>query len=420
MIKKIKETKEARAALVDEQRKLVDTADKEKREFSAEEETRYQAIDADFEAMTDQITDLEKQVQERTVRLDALAKREDDLKRAGKPVADRVSDPQDKKADDNRSQDYSEAFNRALVHGLSSLSRDEQRALSAGTQSEGGYLVVPEAFMTSFIQAVDNIAFVRQRATVIQVPNAASLGVPSLDSDPSDAEWTGELSGGNVDTDMSFGKRTLTPTPVKKLVKVSEKLVRIAPQNIDALIRARLAYKFGITHEKAFLTGPGDSGQPLGLFTASAKGITTARDVATDNIATAIKPDGLINAKYALKPQYHTKAEWIFHRDAVKMIRKMKDGNGDYLWKQGFGDKSDTILEVPYHMSEYAPNTFTTGLYAGLLGDLSFYWIADALAMTIKVADQLYMESGQIGYFGNLESDGMPVLEEAFVRIKLG
>ncbi len=69
--------------------------------------------------------------------------------------------------------------------------------------------------------------------------------------------------------------------------------------------------------------------------------------------------------------------------------------------------------------SEYAPNTFTTGLYVGLLGDLSYYWIADALSMTVQRLEELYAATNQVGFIGRLETDGMPVLEEAFVRVKL-
>ena len=47
------------------------------------------------------------------------------------------------------------------------------------------------------------------------------------------------------------------------------------------------------------------------------------------------------------------------------------------------------------------------------------YWIADALTMTIQVLKELYAESNQTGYIGRLETDGAPVLAEAFARVKL-
>ncbi|MFH2075697.1 MAG: phage major capsid protein, partial [Pseudomonadota bacterium] len=129
---------------------------------------------------------------------------------------------------------------------------------------------------------------------------------------------------------------------------------------------------------------------------------------------------GLINALYSLKAQYHNRVSWIFHRDAIKMLRKIKDGDGQYVWQQSVqAGQPDLILSKPYKMSEYCPNTFTTGLYVGIVGDYKHYWIADALDMRVQRLNELYAATNQIGFIGRLESDGMPVLEEGFARIKL-
>jgi HK97 family phage major capsid protein len=76
----------------------------------------------------------------------------------------------------------------------------------------------------------------------------------------------------------------------------------------------------------------------------------------------------------------------------------------------------DRILGMPMVISEFAPNTFTTGKYVGLFGDFSNYWIVDALSMQIQRLSELYAETNQVGFIGRLETDGAPVLEEAFVR----
>ena len=78
------------------------------------------------------------------------------------------------------------------------------------------------------------------------------------------------------------------------------------------------------------------------------------------------------------------------------------------------------LLGNPVHQSEYAPATFTTGLYVGILGDWSKYWIADSLAFEIQRLNELYAKTGQVGFIGEAELDGMPVLEEAFARVTLG
>jgi HK97 family phage major capsid protein len=58
-------------------------------------------------------------------------------------------------------------------------------------------------------------------------------------------------------------------------------------------------------------------------------------------------------------------------------------------------------------------------LYVGIIGDFSFYYIADSLQLEFQRLDELYAGNSQVGFIARLESDGMPVLEEAFARVKL-
>lgn len=314
----------------------------------------------------------------------------------------------------------SQIFKRYLRHGEKGLGMgdyDVLKAYQVDSDIEGGYLQAPEQFIAQLIQGVDDAVAIRGMATVIQVPKAESLGVPTLDTDLSDADWTTELATGSEDTSLRFGKRELFPHPLAKRVKLSRKLIRSAAIDPENLIRDRLSYKFGVTQEKSFLTGTG-TGQPLGVFVASTDGISTSRDVNTGN-ATDVTADGIINWVYSMKPQYWGRMRMLFHRDVLRNIRKLKDGNGDYIWRSGLvGNTEPTILEIPYMLSEFAPNTFSNGNYAAVVGDWSYYWIAEALSFGVQVLNELYAETNQIGYIGRTELDGMPVLEEAFARLK--
>jgi HK97 family phage major capsid protein len=415
----ITKLREQRAKIIEDQRKMLDKAEKEKRDLTSEETEQYEKMEADFDDLTKQIEEAEKREQERIERAKKLEEREELLKKSQQePTKPEVEDR--KKDHETRKIEYEmAAFRSFLLNGAKGLTPVEERALQADIDATGGFLVAPEQFTKQLIQKLDDTVFVRQYANIIKVANAVSLGAPALDNDPGDPTWTAEIKTGSEDSTMDFDKRTLNPHPLARRIKVSKKLLRVALLDVDAIVRERLAYKFAVVEENAFLNGSG-SNQPLGVFTASAHGINTSRDVSTDNTTTQIKADNLINCKYTLKAQYRKKAIWVFHRDGIKMIRKLKDGNGDYLWKQGIAaGKPDTILDLPYIESEYAPNTFTTGKYVGILGDFSFYWIADALNMQIQVLTELYAETGQNGYIARKETDGMPVLEEAFVRVKL-
>jgi HK97 family phage major capsid protein len=168
------------------------------------------------------------------------------------------------------------------------------------------------------------------------------------------------------------------------------------------------------------MTGSG-AGQPLGLFTASDDGIGTARDVSTGNTATEIKFDNLIEVQYKVEPQYQNGCQWIFHADAIKQLRKLKNSDGQHIWQPSVvAGTPDMLLGKPVNMSAYAPHTFTTGLYVGLYGDLKYYMIVDSLMLEISVLKELYALTGQTGYIARIETDAAPVLSKAFARVKLG
>lgn len=406
------ELRQKRANLVRQAREVIERAEAEKREMTAEEEAQWKRIIDESEKLRGQI-----EMEERQAALEAeLSQSQGTVAAHRDPLGGGASE---NRANPRDTEEYRAAFRRFLLGGRESLAPEEFRALQAADKTLGGFIVAPQQFVTTLLKAVDNQVFIRQWATKFQIERAESLGEPVLDSDPADADWTTELATGSEDNSMAFGKRELTPHPVAKRIKVSNRLLRVGVQDVEALVRDRLAYKFAITHEKAFLLGNGVN-QPLGVFVASSQGISTARDVSNGNTSTAITFDGLKSAKYSIKQQYWARLRWMFHRNAVEQLAKIKDSNGQYIWKDDVAEgEPDRLLGFPVFMSEYVPNTFTTGQYVGILGDFSQYQIVDALDMQIQRLVELYAETNQTGFIGRQESDGMPVMEEAFARVKL-
>ena len=403
----ILEMKQRRAALVKEARKLLDKAEAESRELTGEETQKYEEMMKDVDSWGSKIE-----------REETLRKMEETLKEPEAKTIPTQTEESEGRNEPKATEEYRKSFERFLRNGMGSLTEKEIRAMQAEDPEGGGYLVAPQTFVSEMLKAVDNTVFVRGLARRFTLGKAESLGVPKLDTDFTTADWVAELDTGDEDT-LDFGKRELRPHALSKLVKLSNKLIRSSVTPIESMVRERLAYVFATTMENAYLNGDGLQ-KPLGIFTASADGINTDRDVSTGNTTTSIKADGLIEAKYTLKTPYLRNARWVFHRDALKQIRKLKDGDGQYLWQPGItSDRVDNILGVPVITSEYCPNTFTTGLYVGLLGDFSYYWIADALDMQVQRLVELYATTNQIGYIARLESDGAPVLSEAFVRVTL-
>lgn len=393
----IREMMEQRATLVAEARKLLDTAEAEKRELSAEEREQYDKTFDEARALGDKIQ-----------REQELREEERRLAEAGR------LEPEGKK--ENPEERKLQAFRNFLVNGNAA----EYRALANDSDASGGFLHAAEQFVARLIKGLDNRVFVRQYATILPVTGSDTLGVPTLTANPADPTWTTEIAAPSEDSTMAFGRRSLQPEQLSKLIKISMKLLRTSALPIENLVADRLAYKFAVAQENAFLNGSGD-GQPLGVFTADANGINTDRDVCTGNSDTAVTADGLTEAKYALKAQYRGSARWTFHRDGVKKISKLKDGEGQYLWRPGITvGEPDILMGLPVDESEYVPTTWTTGLYVGALCNWSNYWIAELQGVELQRLVELYAGTSQIGFIGRMYADGAPVLAESFVRVKLG
>lgn len=408
----LKELRDQRGKLVHDAREILEKAEAEKRALNAEEDQKWKEIITKQDEIRSQI-EREEAMQEAERSAAEQAYRSKETGENQPPTA---------KGESQRSfrgsQEYRNVFSKFLLKGDKNLNEQEIRALQSDSDTAGGYMVAPEQFVEELIKDIDNRVFIRNLARVFPVPNAQTLGAPVLETDPSDADWTAEVQTLSDDSSMAFGKRSLTPHPLRKLIKISSKLLR-QMSTAEALVRERLSYKFGVSQEKSFLTGSG-SNQPLGVFTASASGISTGRDISTGNTTTAMTLDGLTRTKYSLKQDYLANAQWIFHRDAILQLALIKDGNGQYIWRESVRvGEPDRLLNIPINMSEYAPNTFTASQYVGILGDFQYYWIADALNFQIQALFELYAASGQVGYIGSMETDGMPVLEDAFARVKL-
>lgn len=316
--------------------------------------------------------------------------------------------------------EYSAKFEQLLM----GQAKGEALGMQVGSNPKGGYLA-PIGFVNDLLKFVDDMVWMRQMATVYPTNGAVSLGVVSWDTDPADADWTPEVPASAITEDdaMRLGKRELMPHGLSKLVKMSQKLQRSSILPIVSLLISRMGYKFGISCEKGYLTGTGVQ-QPLGVFTASDDGVSTSRDVETGT-SVDFTFDDCINMYYSLKGPYASKATWLGSREFFKRARKLKSSaTGDYLWQPAPAlGAPDTILTRPYKVSEFVPGqtsaAWTAGVYVAMLADFSYYWIADSVQLEIQVLNELFSLTNQVGYKGWLETDGQPVLAEAFARMKL-
>ena len=310
-------------------------------------------------------------------------------------------------------------FRSLLKHGPQGLYSlpPEVRAMTASDYASGGAITAPKEFMQQLIQDIDSETIFIQLVDHVEIEKAESLGWPTLDSDFSDYTKLGERETAPEDN-LTFGHRELKPTRFGKRVKVSRELLIRAVQPIDAIVRARLAAAAGRTKEKKIIIGSG-SNEPLGFMTPSTQGVPTSQDVAAAN-ASDVDFDSAYMLTLKLPESYRAAASFFMNPQVVAKYRLKKATDNSYLWQDSISAGGSSMLHgYPVKTSDYMPGTVATGLYTAAFANLKLgYIFADAYENFFKRAEELYLETNEIGYFSHIYFDGMPQRARAIARLK--
>lgn len=277
-------------------------------------------------------------------------------------------------------------------------------ALQVGTDSEGGYLV-PDEFEKTLIEALEEENMFRTLAKVITT-SSGDRKIPVVASKGS-ASWVDE-EGEITESDDAFTQVSIGAYKLATMIKVSEELLNDSVFNLESYIAREFGRRIGAKEEEAFFIGDG-IGKPTGIFNATGGaqlGVTAAS-------ATAITVDEVMDLFYSLKSPYRKKAVFVMNDATVKAIRKLKDGNGQYIWQPSLTAGSpDTILNRPVKTSAYVP-TIGSGTKSIAFGDFGYYWVADRQGRSFKRLNELFATTGQVGFMATQRVDGKLILPEA-------
>lgn len=388
---KILELREKRAKLWESTKAFLDSKRDESGLLFAEDTATYEKMEADVVNLGKEIDRLERQT--------AM-----DLE-LSKPVSAALKMAPGNAFDDAKtgraSNEYRQAFWRAM---RIKNHYDVQNALQIGTDSEGGYLV-PDEFERTLIEALEEENIFRTLAKVIttssgdrKIPVVASKGT---------ASWVDE-EGPIPESDDAFTQVSIGAYKLATMIKVSEELLNDSVFNLESYIAKEFARRIGAKEEEAFFIGDG-TGKPTGIFHATggaSLGITAAS-------ATAITVDEVMDLFYSLKSPYRKKAVFVMNDATVKAIRKLKDGNGQYLWQPSIAaGQPDTILNRPVKTSAFVP-TIAAAAKTIAFGDFGYYWVADRQGRSFQRLNELFAATGQVGFKGTQRVDGKLILAEA-------
>jgi HK97 family phage major capsid protein len=387
---KILALREKRANLWNETKAFLDSHRGEDGMVSAEDNATYEKMEADVVALGKEIERLERQ---------AAIDREMDQPTAA-PLVSRPVAPNDKKPG-RASDEYRNAFwgmirNRNLTPGV-------MNDLQIGTDTEGGYLV-PDEFEHTLVQGLEEENVLRSLCTVIQT-SSGDRKIPIVTAHGT-ASWVDEEDPIPT-SDETFGQISIGAHKVATMIKVSDELLQDSVFNLESYIAAEFARRIGAAEEEAFITGNG-TGKPTGLLHATngaGTGVTT-----TGNTPTA---DEIFDLVHSIKSVYRRKAVFLLNDSTLKAIRKLKDGQGQYLWQPGLKEgQPDMLLNYRIATSPFMPE-IAAGNKVILFGDFKSYWIADRQGRSFQRLNELYAATGQVGFRATQRVDGRLVLAEA-------
>lgn len=394
---KILELREKRAKLWDSTKAFLDSKRNDNGLLSAEDTSTYEKMEADVVNLGKEIDRLERQAA-----LDLELS-----KATSNPIKNSPNASIGGEKTGRASNEYKDSFWKAMRN---KNSFDVHNALQIGTDSEGGFLA-PDEFERTLIESLEEQNIFRQLANVIttssgdkKIPVVATKGT---------ASWVDE-EGVIPESDDSFGQVSIGAYKLATMIKVSEELLNDSVFNLQNYIAKEFARRIGSKEEEAFFIGDG-TGKPTGIFNATG-GATLGVTAAS---ATAITFDEIMDLFYSLKSPYRKNAIFTMNDATVKAIRKLKDGNGQYLWQPSVtAGEPDTILNRPVKTSSYVP---TLGAVAKTIafGDFSYYWVADRQGRSFQRLNELYAATGQVGFKATQRVDGKLILPEAIKVLQM-
>jgi HK97 family phage major capsid protein len=282
--------------------------------------------------------------------------------------------------------------------------KGEQRALDVA--NNGG--VIPTHIANKIIEKVKGLSPIYAMATVYNV--GGDLVFPVYD------ESNSSIGAAYVDdlTELTEGTGKFTTVKLQNfivgcLAKVSKSLMNRTDFDLLNFVINKVAKAIAEFLEKELINGT--EGKMTGVLSSTNEVVAAS--------GTAIVADELIDLQMAVPEVHQAKASWILHKSTFKAIRKLKDGDGNYLLNKdatnGFGW---TLLGKPVYITESMPE-ITTGVKTVAYGDFSGLYVKLAQNVELQVLNEKYATQHAVGVVGYVEVDSKIVEPQKLAVLKM-
>jgi HK97 family phage major capsid protein len=375
-------------------------------------EDRAQEVEREFDAMMAEHDKLEERVS-RMERAEAAQRK---LEAIDERTAAPVEAKQSRAIEFDAEVDYRSAFGEYLRYGFGDLPGEmraalrENRAQSAGTNSEGGF-TVPTELIPELIKSMAAYSPLFDENITRQLVTASGnpLTMPTTNDTSKTAVLLAENATASAN-DAVFGQVTLGAYKYTSgLIKVSNELLQDTAINLETELRGLMAERFGRGVGAALTTGTG-SNQPNGIVTAAGAGITGA--------VSTISFDDLIDLQHSVDPAYRRapSTAFMFNDSTLQALRKIKDDEGNYIWQPASvaTGAAATILGEQYVINQAMANIGASAVSV-LYGDMQKFIVRRARPIDIKRLDERFAEADQVAFVGFVRVDST-ILDSAAIK----
>ena len=274
-----------------------------------------------------------------------------------------------------------------------------RRELRASTAATEGGETIREDFSGSFEIALLAHGAMRNVAEVIRTAKGGAMPWPTIDDTSNVGQIKAEEAAADT-TDIVTSEVTFNSYKYSSdAVLVSSELLRDSEFNLANIIGNLLGTRIARKTNADFTTGDG-SAKPNGIVTASTLGKTTAS-------TTAITFDELIDLQHSVDPAYRPAASFMLHDLVLAAIRKLKDGNGVYIWEPSAQlGVPDRLMGYPLQINQDMSATITATDITVLFGDFSKYKIREIGTIRFRRLQELYAATDQEGFMAWWSGDG--------------
>ena len=312
--------------------------------------------------------------------------------------------------------EYSKAFRNYLRKGMDGgLEALQTKALSVGSDPDGGYLVTPH-MSSKIVQSIFETSPMRQLASVETISSDALELID--DHDQAAAGWTSETGAITETSSPTLAKRNIPTHELYAQPKATQKLVDDSAIDIESWLSGKIADIFSRKENTAFVSGSG-VGQPRGILTYAAGTNWGQIQQVTSGSSGAVTADAIINLFYSLKDTYSKRANFLMNRTVVQSVRLLKQATtNQYMWQPGLAAGApDTLMGIPVHMAADMPVAASNSLSIAVGDFQAAYQIVDRKG--INILRDPFTEKPFVKFYATKRVGGDVVNFEAIKLMKL-